>query len=196
MFFCIDISVSRKHQDKRSTQTGINNSPVAKLNNTWRIQTHEGYVACQVSSGQCFSAQALYLKKSKVDKKCLPPSPRTVICVGFLTAENWTVHSLVVHASLAMSYVTEAVGLCWSLWLVLVLCFPNSLCVSVDSWHGASFSVGYGPLWIIVGLKSGLSLCLTSPRAAGSVRTGAQLMPACLCLFIWSPVVSTSPHVS
>lgn len=44
-----------------------------------------------------------FVRQSKVNKKCLPLSPRTVICIRFLTAENWKIPSLVVHASLAMS---------------------------------------------------------------------------------------------
>lgn len=61
---------------------------------------------------------------------------------------------------------------------------------------GAGISVSHGLLWIILGLKRGNSSPVTSLRAAGSVRAGAQLIPACLCLFICSLAVSTSPHVS
>lgn len=71
---------------------------------------------------------------------------------------------------------------------------PQILCVPVLTVDTELVSVeSHGILRIILGAPQGGKGCL---RAADSVRAGAQLIPACLCLFICSLAVSTSPHVS
>lgn len=77
-------------------------------------------------------------------------------------------------------------------------CFPNSFVLPVLTvdMKKASLSGSHRLLRIIPGLRTGVRLSPPSPRATGSVRTGSQLTPACLCLFNCAPAVSTSPHVS
>lgn len=133
-----------------------------------------------------------WMGKSNVNKKCLPLSPCTVLCIRLVTAEKWRANSFVVHASLAMSYQRQEqwVLCCCCLWLILVLSFRNSLCASVDSLHGASLSISHLLLWITLGYR----------RARRDIAPccwfGSDRRPADRCLFVFVYLLSGSLNFS